>query len=49
MEDFIAAGGMGAVLRELRPLLHLDCIDGRPAARCGERLDAPLRLDRPQT
>lgn len=25
MEDFHAAGGMGAVLRELRPLLHLDC------------------------
>ncbi|PRX38451.1 dihydroxy-acid dehydratase [Meinhardsimonia xiamenensis] len=24
MEDFFAAGGMGAVLRELRPLLHLD-------------------------
>ncbi|SAK52220.1 dihydroxy-acid dehydratase [Caballeronia glebae] len=31
MEDFHAAGGMGAVLRELRPLLNLDCltIDGR--------------------
>ncbi|MGV6875198.1 dihydroxy-acid dehydratase [Pseudochelatococcus sp. B33] len=26
MEDFHAAGGMGAVLRELRPLLHLDCL-----------------------
>ena len=25
MEDFFAAGGVGAVLRELRPLLHLDC------------------------
>ena len=25
MEDFFAAGGMGAVLRELKPLLHLDC------------------------
>ena len=24
MEDFHAAGGMGALLRELRPLLHLD-------------------------
>jgi dihydroxy-acid dehydratase len=26
MEDFHAAGGMGAVLRELKPLLHLDCL-----------------------
>ena len=26
MEDFFFAGGMGAVLRELRPLLHLDTI-----------------------
>ena len=25
MEDFFAAGGMGALLRELKPLLHLDC------------------------
>ena len=25
MEDFHGAGGMGALLRELRPLLHLDC------------------------
>ncbi|MBU67069.1 MAG: dihydroxy-acid dehydratase [Cupriavidus sp.] len=40
MEDFHAAGGMGAVLRELRPLLHLDCltIDGTTLR---ERLDAP--------
>jgi dihydroxy-acid dehydratase len=38
MEDFYAAGGIGAVLRELRPLLHLDClgVDGLPL---GERLD----------
>jgi dihydroxy-acid dehydratase len=37
MEDFFAAGGMGAVLRELKPLLHLDTIDieGRTL---GERL-----------
>ncbi len=27
MEDFFAAGGMGAVLRELAPMLHLDCVD----------------------
>ncbi|MET0106752.1 MAG: IlvD/Edd family dehydratase [Sedimenticola sp.] len=26
MEDFFAAGGMSAVLRELEPLLHLDCL-----------------------
>jgi dihydroxy-acid dehydratase len=26
MEDFFAAGGMGAVLRELAPALHLDCV-----------------------
>ena len=26
MEDFHAAGGIGAVLRELRDLLHLDCM-----------------------
>jgi dihydroxy-acid dehydratase len=26
MEDFCAAGGMGALLRELKPQLHLDCM-----------------------
>jgi len=26
MEDFHASGGMGALLRELKPLLHLDCM-----------------------
>ena len=26
MEDFCAAGGMGALLRELKPLLHLNCM-----------------------
>lgn len=40
MEDFHAAGGVGAVLRELKSLLHLDCIDvtGRTL---GERLAEP--------
>ena len=40
MEDFHAAGGMDALLRELRPLLHLDTVDveGRTLA---ERLDEP--------
>jgi dihydroxy-acid dehydratase len=39
MEDFFAAGGIGAVLRELKPLLHLDCmtISGETV---GERLAA---------
>src|SRR5580698_5527293 len=38
MEDFFAAGGVGAVLRELKPLLHLDTLDveGRTL---GERLE----------
>ena len=41
MEDFHAAGGLGAVLRELRPLLRLDTLDveGRTLA---QRLDEPL-------
>jgi dihydroxy-acid dehydratase len=26
MEDFFAAGGMGALLRELKDILHLDCL-----------------------
>jgi dihydroxy-acid dehydratase len=40
MEDFHAAGGVGAVLRELRPLLHLDTrsVDG---LILHERLDQP--------
>jgi dihydroxy-acid dehydratase len=35
MEDFHAAGGMGALLRELKPLLHLDTLDveGRTLAQ----------------
>ncbi len=41
MEDFHAAGGLGAALRELKPLLHLDSIDvtGRTL---GERLAEPM-------
>jgi len=46
MEDFFAAGGMGALLRELKPLLHLDCttVTGETL---GERLaDAETYVDR---
>ncbi|MGY0398460.1 MAG: dihydroxy-acid dehydratase [Ostreibacterium sp.] len=46
MEDFYYAGGMGVVLRELKPLLHLDthCIDGTTLA---ERLSTPIEwIDR---
>ena len=41
MEDFFAAGGVGAVLRELKPLLHLDTVnvEGRSL---GERLECDL-------
>ena len=38
MEDFCAAGGMGALLRELKPLLHLDCMTVT-GETLGERLD----------
>lgn len=38
MEDFFFAGGMGAVLRELRPLLHLECLTVT-GQTLGERLD----------
>jgi dihydroxy-acid dehydratase len=37
MEDFFAAGGMGALLRELKPLLHLDCVTAT-GDTLGERL-----------
>jgi dihydroxy-acid dehydratase len=37
MEDFFAAGGMGALLRELKPLLHLDCLTVT-GGTLGERL-----------
>ena len=41
MEDLFAAGGVGAVLRELKPLLHLDTLDveGRTL---GERLEKKI-------
>jgi dihydroxy-acid dehydratase len=41
MEDFHSAGGMGALLRELRPLLHLDTIDVE-GCLLGDRLAEPL-------
>jgi dihydroxy-acid dehydratase len=41
MEDFFAAGGMSAVLRELRPLLDLDCV-----TVTGETLHARLDAER---
>jgi dihydroxy-acid dehydratase len=41
MEDFHAAGGVGAVLRELKPLLHLDTV-GVDGIMLGERLAEPL-------
>jgi dihydroxy-acid dehydratase len=39
MEDLFFAGGIGAVLRELKPLLHLDCITVT-GETLGERLAA---------
>jgi len=40
MEDFFAAGGMSAVLHELKPLLDLDCLTVT-GERLAERLAAP--------
>jgi dihydroxy-acid dehydratase len=40
MEDLFAAGGVGAVLRELQPLLHLDCLTVA-GETLGERLAQP--------
>ena len=39
MEDFFAAGGVGAVLRELREHLHLDCLTVT-GQTLGERLES---------
>ena len=41
MSDLFCAGGIGAVLRELMPLLHLDCIDVT-GTTLAERLAEPL-------
>src|SRR3990172_6666612 len=43
MSDLYAAGGVGAVLRELKPLLHLECM-----TVTGGRLGGAVRLARPQ-
>ncbi len=47
MEDFCAAGGMGALLRELKPLLHLEAMTVT-GETLGERLagDADSYVDR---
>jgi dihydroxy-acid dehydratase len=46
MSDLYAAGGLGAVLRELKPLLHLDCMTVA-GVTLGERLAAePAWVDR---
>jgi dihydroxy-acid dehydratase len=46
MSDLHAAGGVGAVLRELKPLLHLDCMTVA-GTTLGERLESePAWVDR---
>jgi dihydroxy-acid dehydratase len=46
MSDLHAAGGLGAVLRELEPLLHLDCLTVA-GTTLGERLERePAWVDR---
>jgi len=45
MEDFHAAGGMPALLWELRELLHMDCRDVTGAPLC-QRLAEPAFVDR---
>ena len=46
MSDLYAAGGLGAVLRELKPLLHLDCMTVA-GITLGERLERePAWVDR---
>lgn len=41
MEDFFYGGGVGAVLRELKPRLHLDCLTVT-GETLGERLDGEI-------
>ena len=41
MEDFFAAGGVGAILREIRHLLHLDTID-ITGQLLGDRLESDM-------
>jgi dihydroxy-acid dehydratase len=43
MEDFYAAGGMAAVLRELKPLLNLDCVTVT-GETLGQRIEAEKDL-----
>jgi dihydroxy-acid dehydratase len=45
MSDLHAAGGIGAVLRELKPLLHLDCMT-ITGDTMGERLSPEIWVDR---
>jgi dihydroxy-acid dehydratase len=47
MEDFFSSGGMGALMRELKPFLHLDCLTVT-GETLGERLasDAAPFIDR---
>src|SRR5207302_8972455 len=46
MSDLYGAGGLGAVLRELKPLLHLDCMTVA-GITLGERLERePAWVDR---
>ena len=47
MEDFFSPEGMGALLRELKDLLHLDCLTVT-GETLSERLPRRRRLDRPQ-
>ena len=44
MEDFCSAGGMGALLRELKPLLHLNCVTVT-GETLGERLAGDAQSD----
>jgi dihydroxy-acid dehydratase len=45
MSDLHAAGGIGAVLRELKPLLHLDCMTVT-GDTMGDRLSPEIWIDR---